>query len=53
MMRFEKMTDGEKVVIELNEHATIEEALDVFERFLLACSYRIPEECRLELIDES
>lgn len=53
MMRFEKTTDGEKVVIELHEHATIEEALDAFERFLLACSYKIPEDCHVGLIDES
>ena len=53
MMRFEKTTDGEKVIIELHEHATIEEALDAFERFLLACSYKIPEDCHVGLVNES
>lgn len=51
MMRFEKTIEGEKVIIELHEHATIEEALDAFERFLRACSYTVPYDQTLEFVN--
>jgi hypothetical protein len=50
MIRFEKTTDDEKVIIELHEHATIEEALGAFERFLRACGYTIPYSKMLEFV---
>ena len=50
MMRFEKTTDDEKVIIELHEHATIDQAIDAFGRFLRACGYTIPYSEILEFV---
>ena len=51
-MTFTYENKGDRVQFEVHEHATLDEALDAFRRFLMAVGYSIPLHAQLELLEE-
>lgn len=51
-MKFIDESKGDKIEMELHEHATVPEVLEFFERFLRACGYIIPYDETIELIEK-
>jgi len=51
-MKFVDGNKGDKIEMELHEHATLTETLDFFERFLRACGYTIPYDETIDLVDK-
>lgn len=50
-MKFVHEYKGERIEFQVHEHATLDETLDAFRRFLLAAGYSIPLHAQLEVVE--